>query len=295
MIIREPAVAGQFYPAQPQKCRQEVARLFDAAGEAYASGTSLVAGLAPHAGWAYSGAVAAGVFKAMAASRGAEAPPDVIVLFGGVHRHRSGETALFAGGRWETPVGPVEVDARLAERILGHTNLIADDPYAHESEHSLEVQLPLLLHLFPKAKIVPLMVPPMPTAAEVGRSVAGTLKAYDYNAIVVGTTDLTHYGPNYGFVGHGLGDEGNRWAKQENDARFIELLRTLAYDELVPEAARHRNACSSGAAAATVAAAVALGAKQATVLEHTNSAEVAASMSAGAQDNSVGYVGMVFG
>ena len=201
---------------------------------------------------------------------------------------------MFGSGRWETPVGSVAVDARLAERILSHTNLIVDDAYAHVDEHSLEVQMPFVAHLFPDTPVVPIMVPIVPTAPEIGEAVGRTLKTYNYDALVVGTTDLTHYGPRYGFTPHGVGRQGHDWAK-ENDRRFVELLCSMRAAELVPEAASHRNACNSGAAAATIAATRALGATDGVLLEHTTSSEVLGGEGAGDQDDSVGYAAVVFG
>jgi AmmeMemoRadiSam system protein B len=246
----------------------------------------LIGGLVPHAGWSFSGAIAANVFGLLAAARS----PDIVVLFGSVHRHSGERAAMFSAGRWETPLGPIEIDSRLTERILGHTNLIADDPYAHEGEHSLEVQMPFVKHLFPDAKVVPIMVPPVEAADEVGEAVARTLNVYKYDALIVGTTDLTHYGPSYGFTPRGIGAKGNAWAKAENDRRFIELVCSLRGKEVVPEAVNRRNACGSGAVAATLGAVVALGATEGILLDHTTSAEVLP----GDQSDSVGYAAIVF-
>lgn len=324
MIIREPAVAGQFYPANPDKCRAELLELVKASsadaeadarvaktddrrltgesvpepsgiprriGPQHASGfPQLMGGLVPHAGWMCSGGVAAGVFTALAASRS----PDVVILFGGVHRYGGRQAAVFCTGRWNTPLGPLEIDARLAERILGYTNLIVDDHYAHEDEHSIEVQMPFVKHLFPEAKVVPIMVPAAPTAHEVGEAVGRTLSAYKYDGLIVGTTDLTHYGPRYGFVPQGVGAKGNAWAKTENDRRFIDLVCAMRTKELVAEAADRKNACSGGAAAATLAAVSALGATRGVLLKHTTSSEVLAGQFPGEQNDSVGYAGVVF-
>lgn len=294
MMIRDAVVAGEFYPCDPGPCRTEVARLLAQADRADTDPPAALGGLVPHAGWACSGAVAARVFSALAASRQGGPPPATVVLLGGTHRHRGREVALFPNGRWETPIGAVEVDQRLAERISGHTNLICEDPYAHEREHSIEVQLPFVRHLYPDARIVPIMVPPTPEAATFGRVIGTTLKSYRYDALLIGTTDLTHYGPNYGHVGHGIGPDGNRWAKEENDTRFLQLVCAMRADRLVPEAKSRRNACSAGAAAATVAALKVLGATRGTVLAHTTSAEVRSSSRGSAESDSVGYAGVVF-
>jgi len=290
MMIREPVVAGQFYPAGAKACRAQLAQLLNEGSSNAAFDRPIVGGLVPHAGWMCSGVVAARVFNAIAAARS----PEVIVLFGGVHRYRGKQAAMFGSGRWETPLGPVDVDSRLAERILGHTNQIVDDPYAHEDEHSLEVQMPFVRYLFPDVKVVPIMVPIVKTAAEIGEAVGRTLKSYNYDALIVGTTDLTHYGPRYNFIPQGIGAKANVWAKEDNDRRFIDLVCDLRATELVPEAASRRNACNSGAAAATIAASAALGATAGLLLQHTTSSEVLGGQMPEAQSDSVGYAGIVF-
>ncbi len=290
MRIREPVVAGRFYAAFPDACTKDVTRLLTGAPSDVTASEPLLGGLVPHAGWMCSGAVAARVFKTLAA----QCDPDVIVLFGGVHRHRGREAALFGSGRWQTPVGPAEIDDRLAERLLGQTNLIVDDPYAHEQEHSIEVQVPFIVHLFPQAKIVPIMVPPSATAHEVGQAVGRTIEAYNYNALIVGTTDLTHYGPSYDFLPKGGGEAALAWAKQENDRRFIDLVLDMREADVVDEASENRNACSSGATAATLGAVKVLGASSGTLLEHTTSGEVLHGGTGSENADSVGYAGIIF-
>ncbi len=296
MMIREPVVAGRFYPADPNTCLAELVALLDAvhpenaAHSALPTHTRPFGGLVPHAGWTYSGLVAAEVFKALAR----QCSPTVVVFFGGVHRYRGKQAAMFGQGRWDSPLGPVQIDSRLAERILGHTSLIVEDPYAHEDEHSIEVQVPFIRQLFPSASIVPIMVPNANSAPEVGQAVARTLQAYRYDALIVGTTDLTHYGPHYGFVSRGVGTEANAWAKTVNDRRFIDLAGRMQCEELVAEASAHKNACSSGAAAATIAACLAMGATRGVLLSHTSSSEVTAGRMMEESSNSVGYAGFVF-
>ena len=243
MRIREPVVAGQFYASEPAICQASVEQLLREVEVDDRVPEVVRGGLVPHAGWICSGAVAVEVWRTLAARSSAT----TVVLFGAVHRHRGRQAAVFGGGAWETPLGRLTVDDRLAERILGHTNLILDDPYAHEHEHSLEVQMPLIKHLLPEAKVLPIIVPPTDTAHEVGEAAARTIQAYKYDALIVGTTDLTHYGPSYGFVPQGIGPEGNRWAKTDNDRRFLELVYALKAEEVVAEARRHQNACGGGA------------------------------------------------
>ena len=285
MLIREPIQAGCFYAASADRCRRDADDC--AAGGAFHTTGVIRGGIVPHAGWMCSGKVAGRVFAAIAAC----GRPSTVVLFGAVHRHHGRQAALFSSGAWETPLGPVRVDERLAERVLGQTSLIADDAYAHEHEHSVEVQVPFVRHLLPEAKILPIMVPPTEQAIEIGEAVARTISSYRVDAVLVGSTDLTHYGPSYGFTSEGVGPEGIAWAKKVNDRRMIELILNLDAAGVVPESQLNRNACGAGAIAATVAGVRSLDADQAHLLEHTTSAEVLGKR--GGAD-SVGYVGIVF-
>jgi AmmeMemoRadiSam system protein B len=201
---------------------------------------------------------------------------------------------VFGEGAWQTPLGTVEIDERLADRICSQTNLVQVDAYAHENEHSIEVQIPFIQHLFSQARIVPIVVPPLGNAHEVGQAVARTVQTYEADVLFVGSTDLTHYGPRYQFTPKGIGPDSLRWSKDENDRRLIDLIVAMRADQIVSEVQTHQNACGAGAIAATVAACGQIGASQAVVLEHTTSAEVLGEQF-GPMGDSVGYAGIVFG
>ncbi|MBI5118839.1 AmmeMemoRadiSam system protein B [Candidatus Poribacteria bacterium] len=246
----------------------------------------LVAGLVPHAGWDFSGAVAAKVFKSIECSR----KPETIVLFGTVH-HDIRCNAIYPSGSWHTPLGEVQIDESLVGGILSRTEgLLEADESAHFHEHSIEVQMPFLKHFFPCAKAAPIAVLPDENAPVLGRKVGEFLKESGANAFVVGTTDLTHYGDAYYFAPRGSGPAALEWIRQ-NDARIIELAVKMKAEEILPEATRKKNACGPGAMAATVAAARALGSTTGRVIEYTTSYDV---MPEPVFRMGVGYVGMVF-
>jgi hypothetical protein len=250
-----------------------------------------VAGIVPHAGWVFSGATALCVFEAIRSRRS----PRTFVLFGATHAPIR-KAAVFSNGSWETPLGLVEVDERLAQEILSLAgDLVRDDPMAHESEHSIEVQLPFIQHLFPEAKIVPVASPPRPDAVEIGRIVARTVQNVDADAVCIGSTDLTHYGPMYGFTPKGSGAAALRWVREENDKRMLDLMTRLDSAAVVAEASANLNACGSGAVAATLAAAAQLGAAAGRVLHYTTSYDVMREkMGRSEADAVVGYAGVVF-
>ncbi|UCD58061.1 MAG: AmmeMemoRadiSam system protein B [Candidatus Hydrogenedentota bacterium] len=245
-----------------------------------------VAGLVPHAGWDFSGAVAAKVFDTIKSYK----EPETFVLFGTVHRNIP-DSAVYSRGSWLTPFGEVLIDEKLADRLLEQTKgFLERNESAHEHEHSIEVQMPLLKHLFPDSKAVPISVLPDDRAPALGGRVGEFLKKDRTDAIVVGTTDLTHYGDAYLFTPRGHGPEALDWMKR-NDARIIELATTLKAEQIVAEAMKSQNACGAGAMAATVAAARALGSSKGETIEYTTSYDV---MPERVFRMGVGYAGMIF-
>jgi len=290
-MIREPAAAGLFYPAEPETCRAELEACVRSLGEIGPLPAHIVGGIVPHAGWTYSGVVAARTLGAIASRR----EPATIVIFGAAHRPLADDAAVFGRGAWQTPVGAIGIDERLAARLTAECPWIADDPYAHEEEHSIEVQLPLIRRFFPKARLVPVLVMPRSSAVEIGRAAARVVRDSQADAVFIGSTDLTHYGPGYGMTTHGVGAEGLRWAKEVNDRRMIDLMLAMKAEAIVAEARSHHNACGSGAAAACVAACRELGATEGRLLEHLTSAETAGACMRARPLDAVGYASVVFG
>jgi AmmeMemoRadiSam system protein B len=135
------------------------------------------------------------------------------------------------------------------------------------------------------------LVPPSELAVEVGRHIAAHAARMNKRVMVIASTDLTHYGPRYGFTPQGRGAAGIRWAKEQNDQRMIKLMLQFDAEQIVPESRAHLNACGPGAVAAALAAARAMGASSASLLQHTNSAETSNDTAA---EDAVGYAGMVF-
>lgn len=291
MTIRQPIVAGQFYPASASACRHQADECFRHARIPSDLSGTVVAGLVPHAGWICSGAVAATTLATIAAQR----TPDTFILFGAVHALGPTRAAVYSTGAWETPLGQVQVHEELARRIIrAGGNLCEDNPAPHDREHSLEVQMPLIRQQFPEATVVPIMVPPDDHAPQVGQVVATALAENDIDAVCIGSTDLTHYGPGYGITPAGIGKEGLDWAKNVNDRNLLDMIGSLNADDIVSHTRRNHNACGGGAIAATVAAAKVLGATDARLLVHTTSAEVLAGHHGRRDNDAVGYASMVF-
>lgn len=287
MNIRKAFRAGSFYPADERSCHQQIEECL---GHYHppADPQKIVAGIVPHAGWMFSGPTAAKVYKSIQE----KSSPEIFLIFGAVHVWGiSREAAMFAQGAWQTPCGTIEVDEELAEIVLREAGEeVVADPSAHEREHSIEVQVPFIQHLFPNAKIMPIMVSPEKHAVRLGEKIGQILTEYNKPACVLGSTDLTHYGPSFGFIPYGIGEQSLAPMK-DNDQQILDLAAEMKAEAVLTEAERHRNACGAGAIAATVAAAKVLGVSQGHLLEHTTSQEI---MPDRPVTDIVGYAGMIF-
>jgi hypothetical protein len=235
------------------------------------------AGVAPHAGWEFSGALAGTVFARLVGDL------DTIVIIGGHLAPSDGILCAFEEG-YETPLGNAPADLELAAR-LKECVAVAEDRWP---DNTVEVQLPFARHYFPAARLLGMRAPPSPAAGELGRAIAAAAAACGRRVAVVGSTDLTHYGPNYGFTPAGSGAEAVQWVTGVNDRRFIDSL--LAMDEAGARerGVGERSACSAGGAVAAMAFARAAGAARGELLAYRTSRDVHAS------ESFVGYAAVVY-
>lgn len=288
MNVRQPVQAGGFYEASPDACRRHAAKLLAAAQAPQDLPSPLYGGLVPHAGWMYSGSLAALTIKAIAAGG-----MPTVVLFGADHTGSVRKGEVYESGAWRTPLGDVPIDEELAAALLAESDCLRANGQAHAREHSLEVQIPLLQLAQPSVKIVPIAVPPTPLAVQIGRAVGKTLAAKFTKARIIGSTDLTHHGGHFGSPG-GHGEVGVKWT-QRNDRRMIDLIEALAADEVITEADAQGNACGAGAVAAAIAATKEVGATRGICLAYTNSYRVVhEKYPYELDDTTVGYASVVF-
>jgi hypothetical protein len=244
-----------WYPASPRACQREVDRLLAAAAPDAVPGP-LRGGIVPHAGWAFSGALAARTFAALARQAG---PVDTVVLLGGHLGPRSRGWVL-GSGLWPTPLGDVTVDEALAAALAVASGLPRLAPDDYEPDNTLELQLPLVKACFPDAALVAATVPARADALSAGARAVEAAAALDRRVVVVGSTDLTHYGPSYGFAPQGSGEAAVRWVKEVNDRRAVDLMVALDADALLTGALQEHCCCCPGAAAAALVAGRAAGA-----------------------------------
>ncbi len=266
MKVREPYFASQgWYPASQKECLRAVKDYLSAAPPEE-GGRS--AGVVPHAGWYFSGAVAARAYSALAGQK-----PDVVFVFGG-HLPPQDSCICMTQGAFGTPLGPIPVETELAAEAAGKFRCQVETPERFRPDNTIELQLPFVRHLWPAARVVAMQVPPTAMADEVGAWAAGAAAARGLEALCLGSTDLTHYGAAYGFMPQGTGDQAHRWSKEQNDRPFLDRLAELDGRGAVAHALSHHSACCPGAAAAATAFARGRGAKSGRLLLHTTSAEI---------------------
>ena len=246
----------------------------------------LVGGVVPHAGWMFSGELACHVFQTLAQGGGV----DRVVVFGS-HMAPKSRAWILGDGVWKTPLGGIEGDPEfakaLAESVPGlKPSLLGHDGY--EPDNTIELQMPLLKHFLPDARFVVAGVPASPEGVEMGAKAAELAKERGGRTVVVGSTDLTHYGFNYGFTPVGTGEEAVHWVKNENDRKSVDAVERMDAEGLLEEGLKRHNACCPGAASAALAAGRAMGAKKARILAYRTSYDIRPSSSF------VGYVAAVF-
>lgn len=283
MEMRKPMMAGSWYPGTAEACRREIEAFLLAPGMAATAARPLTGGIVPHAGWFYSGDVACNVISRLA--RGPA--PDTVLVYG-MHLRPTDPRFIMARGAWETPLGPLAVDAELAAALMANFDFEVETPRHFSHDNTIELQLPFVRHFFGDVRILPVGVPPAAATLDLARAVAAAAAGLGRSLKVLGSTDLTHYGANYGFMPRGGGPAALAWVRDENDRRIVETMLQMAPAAVIDEALTRHNACCAGAAAAAIETARQLGAGQAELVAYTTSHDKSPGSSF------VGYAGIVF-
>ena len=267
-MIRPPAVAGRFYPSEPQELARQISEF---APPVASAGKTLARGcVVPHAGYMYSGHVAGAVYSLL------EIPARCILL-GPRHYPRGEEMAILPQGSWRTPCGDAPVDADLAAELMQACPRLREDAVAHEREHSLEVQIPFLQRLVPDFRFVPVVLGAdrYPLLEELGHAVAKVVAAQSERVLVIASTDMNHYE-----------SDGITRAK---DGRAIERILALdprgLYDTVRGEGI---TMCGYAATTAMLVAMRDLGAESAELVRYATSGDITDE-----REEVVGYAGLI--
>jgi AmmeMemoRadiSam system protein B len=285
MRIREYSLPSGWYPRDPQEVSGEISRSLSKFAQNAPFLQAATAAISPHAGWYY-------CCRPMSlAISSLKSDAETIVVLGG--HLPQGYPMLFAmEDAVKTPLGPMPIDAQLRgalqNELKSNAYEYAEDRYR---DNTVEVLLPMVRHFFLKASLIWLRLPADTVSFEAGRIIAQVSAELKRKVNVLASTDLTHYGRNYGFSPKGSGQSALDWVRGVNDANFIKAVLEGDAEEALHRAEQDRSACSAGAVLGAMGFAKETGAPNARLLEYTTSAE----MNEGeAPDSFVGYAAISF-
>lgn len=282
MKIRKSLFSGSWYPADASECERSIHRFLKELDAVKIPRGYRIGGIVPHAGWYFSGSIACNVIHELVD----EDPVDVILVFG-MHLHPGSANYIMVEGGWETPFGVVEIESGIAGALAEQFDFTIETASRFTQDNTIELQLPFVKYFFKDAKIVPMGVPPRPESLEIGKAAADLSKQRGMAMKIIGSTDLTHYGFNYGFMPKGSGSAALKWVKNENDRRFIDAMVEMNPSMVIQEGLENHNACCAGAAATAIAASIELGADRAESIAYATSHDKSPG------DSFVGYAGVL--
>jgi hypothetical protein len=268
--IRRPTQAGSFYAGTAESLKKQIEECFThplgpgKTPDVKMGQRNIVGLVCPHAGYMYSGPVAAHSYHNLAI----DGKPDMVVIFGPNHTGMGSGLSVMKEGIWRTPLGDVQTDEETAVEILRGSSIIDTDDSAHLHEHSIEVQLPFLQYLYGTSfKFVPIsfLMQDFESSREAGRAVAEALRRK--NALIIASTDMTHYEPHE--------------AAEKKDRMALSALERLDEKEFYSTIEDHHiTACGYGPVVALVTASKLLGAKKGKLLCYKTSGDVTGDYSA---------------
>ena len=266
MTIREPVVAGTFYPGAADQLRSMLEQLVDLR----APKESVVGALMPHAGYQYSGAVAGATISRVRFT-------DTFIIIGPSHTGLGEPFSIMTDGVWRTPLGDVTIDEELGKKILASSRFLKEDHVAHLQEHAVEVQLPFLQFIKQDVRIVPIILAPADVTVyqEIGRAIAGAIREIGREVVIIVSGDMTHYEPQK--------------VAGEKDQQGIEAILRLDEVELLKRVREKGiSMCAYAPAASMITAAKELGAGEAELVRYQTSGDTTGDFSA-----VVGYAGII--
>lgn len=265
--LRHPAVAGRFYPDDPEDLRAEAGSYLS---QPQAECVRALGCIAPHAGYMYSGHVAGAVFARI------EIPRRCVVMCPN-HTGQGQALAMMSEGAWKTPLGEVPVDESLAHALKQRFPAMQEDSAAHRAEHAAEVELPFLQLRQPELKFLPIALGTGRFEAldQLGKALADVIASQKEPILIVASSDMNHYESDA--------------VTRVKDHRAIERILTLDPRGLFDVVTQQDiSMCGFGPAVAMLTAVRQLGAQQAELVKYATSGDVS-----GDREMVVGYAGIL--
>jgi AmmeMemoRadiSam system protein B len=263
---REPVVAGHFYEKKKNLLEKQIKLLLPQEKQKIK-----VKGIvSPHAGYMYSGKVAAEVYASIEI-------PELCIIMGPNHTGLGHPFSIYSEGIWNTPFGDVEIDEKFANELIKNSNLLIPDITAHEEEHSIEVQIPFIQFFSSNFKIVPICIKSnnINSLKELGETIANTITSLKKDALIIASSDMNHYEPQE--------------ITKKKDQIAIDAILKLDENELIEKVNKNNiSMCGIAPTYAMLVAVKKLGAKKAKLIKYMTSGDISGDFS-----YVVGYAGIV--
>jgi len=266
-MIREPVVAGQFYPGPAKELKALIRSMVDEKTEKQ----EVIGYYAPHAGYEYSGPVVGAVVSRVK-------PADTYIIMGPSHTGMGAPFSIMTEGSWRTPLGEVEIDSVLANQILVGSPHLKRDFLAHAQEHAIEVQLPFIQYFKTDFKLVPMVLAHATAAVyrSIGIAVANAIKESGKRVVIVASGDMTHY-------------ESQKSARVKDQQAIDSMLRLDVGLLLSRVQKLNITMCGYGPAAVLIYAAKEMGSGRVELVKYQTSGDATGDFS-----SVVGYAGLIF-
>ena len=278
-MIRKPAVAGVFYESNPESLKKRIEWCFKhelGPGKIPIMGNKreIKGVVAPHAGYLYSGPIAAHSYYKIVE----DGFPETFIILCPNHTGLGSGISTMLEGEWETPLGNVEIDTAFAKEMINDAGIVDSDPASHIKEHSCEVHLPFLQYFSDDFKIVPvtMWIQDLETSYDIGNSIKKTAEVLGTDVGIIASSDMTHYKPQ------NIAERDDKQVLEEIEAMNEKLMMKRVLDLNV-------TMCGYGPVASTIIASKGLGAKNAEVLKYATSGDLTGDYSA-----VVGYASAMF-
>ncbi len=279
-MIRKPAVAGIFYERNSDSLKKQIEWCFEhrlgpgKIPEKTLERREIKGAMVPHAGYQYSGPVAAHSYYKIFE----DGFPETFVILSPNHTGLGSGISTMLEGEWETPLGNVRIDEELTEKLVEDAGIIDLDAMAHVQEHSLEVQLPFLQYFNRDFEIVPvsMWMQDLESSYKIGKSIKKAAEELGKDIVVIASSDMTHYKPQS--------------IAKENDSKVLDAINSLD-EKLMIKRVLEMNVtmCGYGPVATTIIASKEMGAQNAEILKYATSGDTTGDESA-----VVGYASAVF-
>ncbi|MDR3122829.1 MAG: AmmeMemoRadiSam system protein B [Treponema sp.] len=258
MNLRKSRLPAGWYP----QTARGVSRFFEPIIGEQGDEAHAAAAVAPHAGWHYSGVIAVRALLSL------ERDVETLAVIGG-HLPGGLSPLVAVEDAVATPLGAMPLDRELGAEVSRALGCRPD----RSGDNTVEVLVPMAHYRFPRAKLLWLRFPADKSAFDAGRELARVAARLGRKLAVLGSTDLTHYGENYGFSPRGEGEAALAWVREVNDAGFIEAVRSGDPDGILRRAEEDRSACSAGAVLGALGFALERGAGNARLAAYGTSAD----------------------